>query len=327
MLITQENLQPNKTQFTRSQLALPSLLIGVLILSFSAIFTRLSEQEIGPAAISFNRYFIAVITLLMWDRIQSLGIYGLFKPEEKITVKDWISLIISAIVGTATNIFWALSLTQTSVANSNLLHNLTPIFATLGAWLFLSQSFDFKFLLGMVLALIGATTIGWEDFQANANSLNGDTLALLSAVFYAANYLIREQLRYKFSAATILFWPCLFSCFLTLCVTLTTENQIFPLLWPTWLAVICLGILSQIFGQGLIIYSLKQFPSSFVTLLMLLEPLLTAVFAWFIFDEPLTLLNWVAFFLVLAGIYITKQSKNSEKKTVDGHTNSTPVLQ
>ncbi|NES68650.1 MAG: DMT family transporter [Okeania sp. SIO2D1] len=303
----------NKTHSQGFQLALPSLLIGVFILSFAAIFTRISENELGPAGTMFNRYLIAFTCLCLWDRIQSLGIGGLVKPQENIGVKDWFGFILSSIVGTLTIFLWAWSLTQSSVANSNLLHNLTPIFTTLGGWLFLSQSFNPKFLLGMGLALVGAITIGWGDFQADTRSLFGDALALLSAVFYAANYLIRENLRSKFSATTILFWPCLFCGCFSLCLTLITENQIFPSTWQTWLAIIALGILCQLLGQWLLIHNLKHFSSSFVTLLMLLEPLLTAIFAWFIFSEPLTPLNWIAFFLVLAGIYLTKQSKGAEK--------------
>ncbi|MGB3510275.1 MAG: DMT family transporter [Microcoleaceae cyanobacterium] len=313
MLTKKDKLIEKNTQSLDFQLAIPSLLVGVFILSFAAIFIRLSENELGPAATIFNRYLIAFIVLYLWDQIQSLRIASLTKLQENIGLKDWGDFILSSILGTLALFFWAWSLTQTNVANSNLLHNLTPIFAVLGGWLFLSQNFDFKFLLGMGLALIGVITIGWGDFQADAHSLGGDFLALLSAVFYAANYLIKENLRSKFSTTTILLWSCFFSGCFTLCLTLTTEKQVFPSTWPTWLTVIALGLLCQILGHGLLIHNLKRFSSGFVTLFLLLEPLLTAIFAWLIFSEALTPLNWIAFFLVLAGIYLSKQSKGKEK--------------
>ncbi|MBA4455349.1 EamA family transporter, partial [Cylindrospermopsis raciborskii CS-506_B] len=64
-----------------------------------------------------------------------------------------------------------------------------------------------------------------------------------------------------------------------------------------------------------LIHNLKQFSSGFVTLLMLIEPLLTALFAWVIFGEKLSALNWIAFFLILTGIYIAKLSIGSVKLT------------
>jgi len=95
---------------------------------------------------------------------------------------------------------------QTGVANSTILHNLTPLFTTLGAWLLLRQQFDRQFLLGLTLAVIGALSLGLEDLHLSADTAMGDGLALLSAVFLAGNLMIVEKLRSKFSATTIILW-------------------------------------------------------------------------------------------------------------------------
>lgn len=300
------------SQNDSSLLAFSSLLLGVFILSFAAIFTRIAENELSPSATVFNRYYIATVVLVPWQIIQ-LRINNSSEPNQVIKLQDWAIFVLSSILGTSAIFLWASSLTQTSVANSNLLHNVTPIFAVLGGWLFLGQSFDYKFLLGMLLAIIGIFIISFGDFHSAVNSLYGDSLALLSAVFYALNYLVREKLRSKFSASTILLWTCLLSGCFTFLITLTTETQLFPNSWQTWLAVICLAVLCQIIGQGLLIHNLKQFSSAFVTLLMLTEPLLTALFAFIIFAEKLSPLNWVAFIVVLIGIYIAKLSISSAK--------------
>ncbi len=275
-------------------------------------FTRIAENELSPSATVFNRYYIATVVLVPWQIIQ-LRINNSSEPNQVIKLQDWAIFVLSSILGTSAIFLWASSLTQTSVANSNLLHNVTPIFAVLGGWLFLGQSFDYKFLLGMLLAIIGIFIISFGDFHSEVNSLYGDSLALLSAVFYALNYLVREKLRSKFSASTILLWTSLLSGCFTFLITLTTETQLFPNSWQTWLAVICLAVLCQIIGQGLLIHNLKQFSSAFVTLLMLTEPLLTALFAFIIFAEKLSPLNWVAFIVVLIGIYIAKMSISSAK--------------
>lgn len=313
-MLEQPSLSLNSTKNYSFSWAFVWLLLGVFILSFAAIFTRLSENELGPAATSFNRYYIATIVLALWEGTQ-YGMNNSSNPNKSIQLKDWGIFLLSSILGTAAIFLWALSLTQTSVANSNLLHNFTPIFAVLGGWLFFGQRFDYKFVLGMTLAIIGVAIISFGDFQEAVNSLYGDSLALLSAVFYALNYLVRENLRSKFSASTILLWTCLLGGCFTFLITLTTETQLFPTSWQTWLAVISLGVLCQIIGQGLLIHNLKQFSSGFVTLLMLIEPLLTALFAWVIFAEKLSPLNWIAFFLILIGIYLAKLSIGSVKLT------------
>ncbi|WP_366557793.1 EamA family transporter [Okeania sp. SIO1I7] len=71
-------------------------------------------------------------------------------------MKDFFYLFIVAILDIICLVSWAWSLTKTTVANSNLLHNTTPIFAVLSGWLLLSQSFGSRFLISTILALGGS---------------------------------------------------------------------------------------------------------------------------------------------------------------------------
>ena len=285
--------------------ALLSLLLGVLILSFAAILTRLAENELSVSATVFNRYLIATVALGSWQFFAS----RLNPPSESPPVVepgDRALFLLSSVLGTGAVSLWALSLTQTSVANSNLLHNVTPVFAVLGGWLFLGQRFDLKYLLGLLVAIAGVAMVSFADLQASTESVSGDCIALLSAVFYAFNYLTREKLRSKFPAIKILFWTCLLSSIYTFLLALQTQSPLFPRSWQTWLAVVSLAVFCQGIGQGLLVHNLKRFSAGFVTLLMLLEPLMTALFAAAIFSERLSGFNWFAFAIVLVGIYLAR---------------------
>jgi len=292
-------------QLPQGPWALLSLLLGVLILSFAAILTRLAENELSVSATVFNRYFIATIALGCWQFFASRW-NPPSAPPPAVEPKDRALFLLSSVLGTGAVSLWALSLTQTSVANSNLLHNVTPVFTVLGGWLFLGQRFDLKYLLGILLAIAGVAMISFADLQASLESVSGDSIALLSAVFYAFNYLTREKLRSKFPAIKILFWTCLLSSIYTFLLALQAKGPIFAQSWPTWLAVLSLAVFCQGIGQGLLVHNLKRFSAGFVTLLMLLEPLMTALFAAAIFSERLTSLNWVAFAIVLMGIYLAR---------------------
>ena len=295
----------NPSQSLPTPWPLLSLLLGIVILSFAAIFTRLAENELDVYATVFNRYYIAATVLGLWQFFTS-KFQAPAEPPQVIEPGDRALFLLSSILGTAAVSLWAFSLTQTSVANSNLLHNVTPIFAVLGGWLFLRQQFDFKYLLGMLLAIAGVAIISFADLQNSLDSLYGDSLALLSAVFYAFNYLTREKLRSKFPAVKILFWTCLLGGCYTFILALTTKSKLFPQSGQTWWAVVGLAVFCQVIGQGLLIHNLKRFSAGFVTLLMLLEPLITALFASLIFAERLSSLNWIAFAIVLVGIYLAR---------------------
>ncbi|HLO49240.1 MAG TPA: DMT family transporter [Kamptonema sp.] len=295
-----------------------ALLTGVAILSFAAIITRISEFDISPGATIFNRYWIATIAIILWQTIRARIPKS---PEEEVSEKiDYtlydILLFATEITFSLGAVFlWAISLTQTSVANSNLLHNMTPVFSTLFGFLLFRQQFNIRFLIGIVVAVSASVIIQLGDLSISYDSFLGDSLALLSAVLYSITFLAREKLRYKFSPDSILLWSCAFKSLLMLPIVLIFEDQVFPISQSGWLAVIFLGIFVQVFGHGLLIYSLKTFSSSFSALCLLLDPVITAFAAWIILAEQLSWLNSVTFIGVLVGIYLSATSKNETNES------------
>ena len=315
-MITELKLSQIQSDRTPAAIGLTTLFFAILALSFAAIFTRLSERELGPVATIFNRFWVATFILGLGNVLKTLSerySHTSSLQKQHYTVSDLVLLLVMSCFFSGTLITWAWSLTQTSVANSNLLHNVTPLFTTLMGWLFLRQCFEGKFLVGMVLAISGSILIGLGDLQVASDNFTGDSLALLSAVFSAANLLTVEKLRAKFSATTILLWCSFFGALLTFPIVLLTEDVLFPYSWAGWLAIIAQALVCQVLGQSLQAYNLKQFSSGFVAVFLLLDPVITAILAWVIFSEQLSPLNGLAFSVVLIGIYLAKISLGADK--------------
>jgi len=296
--------------------ALLAIFLAIASLSFAAIFIRLSERELGPFSTILNRFWIAFLVLGVIYALEhwKTGENREAKPKvEPLNRRDLILLISAGVMFWGCLAFWAWSLTLTGVANSTILHNLTPLFTTLGAWVIFHESFDRRFLMGLLVAMIGAIALGLDDFQVGAEHLNGDIAALLSAVFSAANLMLIETLRHKFPATVILMWCCGVGALLSLPVVLLAENRLFPVTLSGWMAVIGLAVVCQVVGQGLQAYSLKRLSSGLVGIFLLLDPVLAAIIAWIVFVEGLTLVNSLAFATVLGGIYLAKSSQYSDR--------------
>ena len=301
--------------------AFGALFLAIVALSLAAIFIRLCERELGPFATIFNRFWIAFLCVLVWNQIDAflsrrrgaLADDPESAPGIVRTRADIFLLILAGVMFWFCLALWAWSLTQTGVANSTILHNLTPIFITVGAWLFLGQRFDARFTIGLVLALVGGTALGLGDLQEGADSFIGDVASLLSAAFSAANLILIERLRIKYSAATIIEWCCGVGALLTFPVMLLTETRIFPESWLGWFYAIALALVCQIVGQGLQAYCVKVLRSSLVGIFLLLDPVLAALVAWGLFAESLSLFNWASFFVVIFGIYLAKTSKYADR--------------
>lgn len=312
-----QELAQSPSALKPNTLAFISLFIALIAVSFAAIFIRFSEADIGFNATVFNRFFIF---FSVFGTGRAIAILRSPREEatlsEPLTRRHWILLLLMGVIATFSLVLWALSLTQTSVANSVLLNNLTPLFASFGGWLFFRQRFDRQFIIGTIIALIGAIAVGMEDFHLEDSSLIGDGWALLSAVFLAAYFLIVEQLRDRFDATSLLLCRCAIGTTLLLPLMLLTKEPLFPSTPSGWFAVICLGLICEGMGQRLLAASLERFSASFVCLFLLLEPLCSALLAWVIFGESLNFRDAIAFAVVLSGIYIAKSSESAAQSSV-----------
>ena len=290
------------------------LLIAVIALALSPIFTKFSEIELSPTATIFNRLWIATIVTSCWQSIESPSRLREIQFRKYSDGKEQGLLILASLSATVSALLWAISFTYTSIASSTVLRSLTPLFISFGAWAIFQQRFEGKFILGMVLSVTGAMAIGWNDLQLGTEYSIGDGIALLSAALHGVNILIIGYLRDRgCTTAKVLFWRCAFGALLVLPVVYLTDTQILPISRSGWLAVIALAVVCQTFGQGLLIYSLKQFSSSFVGIFTLLKPLITALFAWVIFTENISSIDGVAVMLILVGIYLA----NSDSTTAN----------
>ena len=303
----------SQSKLIKDVLSLGVLTIAVIALAFSPIFTKLSEIELSPTATIFNRLWIATIITGCWQLTKTDPKFKQI-PAKVATVenKQLSLLILASLCATFSAVLWAISLTQTSVASSTVLRSLTPLFISLGAWLILKQSFDRQFILGMILSTIGGMAIGWDDLQLGTAHLLGDGIALFSAALHGANILIVGYLRDRdCTTDKVLFWRCGCGTLMVLPVVCLTDTQILPISWSGWLIIIALAAICQTFGQGLLVYSLKRFSSSFVGIFALLKPLITALLAWIIFAEQISITNGIALVLILVGIYLAKSSESS----------------
>ena len=287
--------------------------IGVFCMKFSV-------GEIGSFATALNRFWIAAVVFFIWNQgnawwVQTAA-HKSTAPSDRGAKTDYKTIalfVLSGISWAACLALWGYSLDYTSVANSTLMHDLSPLFATLLGWLFFRHHFDRRFLFAVALTLLGVVVIGFEDFNLGMDRLIGDMLALCSAFFLGLYCLLVGQLRASFSSASIMQWVCCCSALAILPVAMYSASSLLPTSEFGWLAIIGTVILCQVIGQGLTTYSMKNLSSEFVSLFLPLEAVFAATIAWIFFAEQLTLLNDLGFVLLLAGIYIAFFSPASHR--------------
>lgn len=301
------------THFLKSEkfVAVGMLVLATLMLSLAGVLYRISEMELSSTAAVFNRFWIATLVFGIWLGLDFLSASDrssrntLQKPKNFNLRSTSFLLIVLGLLNVADHIVWANSLINTTITNSNTLHNLITPFTVFISWIVFQEIFGKKYLLGVGIAILGAMALLGGDFSLQNNSFSGDIEATFSALLTAIYLIVSGKLMQYMSAKLILFWVCLMTSLSTLLELIVNHQTIFPISFGGWTSVIILGLGVQVIGWGLLIQSLKILPASVVSMHALLVPVIACGEAWWIFSEILTIWQIAACILILIGAYIS----------------------
>lgn len=270
------------TPVPRDRLAFTALVAGAVAIAFAPIFVRLSE--LGPTATAFYRLALALPLLWLW-----VGRERRVKREQRrpSSRRDAFHLALAGLFFAADLAVWHWSIYFTSVANATLLANFAPIFVTLGAWSLFGERYTKRFLLALVLGILGVIVLMGDSIQLGTRHLLGDALGLLTAVFYGAYILSVSHLRRRFSTATIMAWSGTVTALALLPLALLSGESLFPITLFGWSVLLALAWFSHAGGQSLIAYALAHLPAAFSSLSLLLQPVIAALLAWVLLAETL----------------------------------------
>lgn len=310
--------------FSNKRRALLAAFLASISYAFVPIFLRVSESYVSANSVVFNRAWIGFVSLgvfkIACDRYHLLTSphsveYASSKecvPTSAPLAHDQNSLpfihLLSTLLWVAlpffgTQMLWAWSIAQTTVASAEILHSLTPPITALASWVLFSQAFGRRFIVGVVLSTLGIITIFAGDLSSAVN-FRGDGLALVSAFFYAAYLMAVEQLRKRWGTIETVLWGFGSTVLLCIPVLFITGDTAFASSWAGWLSLV-LCALDAIVTLLLINYSLKSLSSALTATILLISPCLTAIMGWLFFSESLGWLNICGFVAVLVGIYFS----------------------
>jgi drug/metabolite transporter (DMT)-like permease len=296
------------TSSFRSSLGI--LIAGTVSIGFSPIFMRLSELE--PTATAFHRVFLALPALWLWSVVEHR-----FRGQTRAAPnrREMALLIFSGLAFAGDLVFWHWAVRFTSVANAILLSNLTPIFVTLASFLLFGERFSRIFLVGVALALTGSALLVGDSFGVGADTVLGDTLGLITTLFYTTYLMTAARLRaLGFSSMTVLSWGTAAATLPLLVVSLIMGESLIPTSLYGWSIILGLALVSQAAGHGMIIHALANLPAAFASVVLLLQPAVAITLAWLLLDEPLRgLQQSLGIAIIFAGIFLAGRGRPTRK--------------
>jgi drug/metabolite transporter (DMT)-like permease len=197
----------------------------------------------------------------------------------------------------------------TSVANATVFSNATPVVVTAFAWLVLKDKPSRGFLAGLALALVGAVAMAAAKGAGGlgANPPLGNGLALLTAGFYGAYFLVVRHARAAASAARLMFWSSLAGAPLLLVASLAMGERLIPAGPAGWAACVGLGVM-HVAGQGAIAWALGRLPAPTISVVVLVQPVVAAGLGWAVFGERVTPVQALGAAVLLTGVVLAQRA-------------------
>jgi drug/metabolite transporter (DMT)-like permease len=271
-----------------------SLIIGIICISFSPIFVKLS---VAPAITSgFYRIFFAWIFLAP---------YCIVNAQLKIDRKDLLVALLGGVVFGADIAVWNLSLMKISATISTLIANLAPLWVGLLSFLILRKKSGASFWIGTWIAIFGMVIlVGYQQiFHLQFNV--GLILALIASLFYAIYIMITKGILQKITTVTFMFYNMLSASVFLFLISLFQHNEMLAFPTSTWLYLLGMGLICQLAGWITINYSLNYLDATKVSVALLSQTVIAGIWAMMLLGEKLEFKEIAGSIIVLAGIAIT----------------------
>ena len=256
-----------------SRTPLAVLLLGVLAVSWAAIFVRLADEAPALTIAAYRLLFAAGLLLLFVAVARARGKLAL-PPRSSLPL-----LALSGVFLAGHFWSWFASLERTSVASSVVIVGLQPLLGALIAYVVLRERPSSREYAGLAVAVAGLVCIAAADLARGIEFFIGDLLALLAALFVAVSQTIRRKTRHEtgalpysavaYTAAAVTLWLAV----------LIVRPSISGFAADAWVFIVLLALIPQLIGHTSINWALGHLRVVTVGLAILGEPLLATLYA------------------------------------------------
>ncbi len=269
-------------------------LIGVLSISFSAVFVRLAA--VSPVTATFFRAAYAVpilVAVAAWQRAAHR------------TGRSRALAVASGAVLALDLAFWHESIALVGVGLATVIANVQVVFVALAAWLIWTERPDGRtvaIIAGVLTGIVLTSGLSRPDAYGSAPVL-GVVLGVLAGACYAG-FLLLFRTANQAQGPTA--GPLLDSTVGTmigalLVAPLDARFSLVPFA-PAHYWLVALAVIAQVIGWLFIAVALPRLPAVETSILLLVQPVFTILWGQVFFQERLSPVQWAGAALVLAGV-------------------------
>ncbi len=162
-------------------------------------------------------------------------------------------------------------------------------------------------LAAFALAIAGSAILLGRSLEIGQATLIGDLFCVIAGLLYAGYILLLQKPRADLGNWALVAWSSLAGAPVMLGIALALGEPVLP---SQWWPLAALALLSQVVGQGLLIFALRHFSALMFGLALLTQPAIAVVLGWFAFGETLGLLDLAGMAMVAVGLALARSTQD-----------------
>ena len=303
-----------------------ALVLTTMAWASSLILAKIVYAEMTPVVFVALRYTLASPLLIVLFLSQK-GRY----EKAIVSKKNWRVLILVGLTGPfLSQVLQYIGLSMTTAAETLLLLNMSPVFAVVLAYVFLSEPITLDKIGGLLLATLGVSliVIGGAPIDTGFGLIRllGDAIIVVSTFLFAVNGIAGKVAVRSVDSisvttfSTLVAVPCIWIC----AVLSEDVTVIVRLSLNAWLIIVWVGVVNSVIAFILYYESMKYIEASRVQIALNLISVWGVLMSVLVLGETTSVLQIMGGALTIIGVIVAqKMIQNNTPKgsevELDGH--------
>ncbi len=248
--------------------------------------------DMGALAIGFYRFAFFAVAIAIWLRSRGTLLRWRIMRDSM-----WGGLALGADIAL---FFSAVKLT--SIVNATIIGALQPIVVGVVAARFFGEKIRPRDALWSLVALGGVTVVVLASAGDEVSNLRGDALALAAMLSWSAYFIASKDSKKRLTSTEFTAGTALWTALICAPIGLIAGQD---MSWPSaanWLWLIAMAVGAGIVGHALMNWSLVRIPLWVGSTFTLAIPVFSAILAWVILDEAVSVIQGLAMVVVLVAL-------------------------
>ncbi|HCG9159320.1 TPA: DMT family transporter [Vibrio parahaemolyticus] len=284
----------------------------VMIWGGNSIVNKMAASTIEPSAMSFYRWFVAMVLLTPFCLPAVIKQRHVIRPYlTKLAFLALLGMVLNQSLGYYAGL-------TTTASNMALITSLVPLISVFLSVPLLGKSVSMLSIVGGVISLGGlAFMLGHGDvtYFLHQDMTQGDSLMLLAALVYAAYCVLLKRWKMPFNSLTLVYMQGFFSVIMLTPLWLSSE-QLLPSQDALPLIAYA-GIAASIFAPLMWVKAIDLIGADSSAMFMNLMPVVSVALASTLLGEEIHVYHIIAGLMVISGV-ILSQIKVRKKQTLAG---------